>query len=200
MSWNVAGRGLEMCSCKVFCPCFFGPEGEPDKGWCSGLFAFDIRKGESDGVDLTGVKLVLFADWPSNFFHGQGKARLYIDAGADDQQRRELEAIFGGKKDGFLSALWDAVIAEWLPAQTAEIELEWNGAPSLKLNGLGRGTLAPLDNGAGQPATISGTAAQAALQIDSMNIARPEESEWADPDLRRWRAEDGVLFDFNWSS
>lgn len=200
MSWNVAGRGLEMCSCKMFCPCWFGPEGEPDEGWCSGLFAFDIRKGESDGVGLAGAKVVLIADWPANFFHGQGKARLYIDAGASDEQRQELGGIFGGKKEGFLSALWDTVITEWLQAQTAGIELKWNGGPSLRLDGLGRATLEPLEDGSGQPSAISGTAGQAAIHIDSMNIARPENSEWADPDLRRWRAEDGVLYDFDWSS
>lgn len=200
MSWKIAGRGLEMCSCKVFCPCWFGPEGEPDQGWCSGLFAFDIRDGESDGVDLAGGKVVLLADWPGNFFHGQGKARLYIDSNASDHQRPQLEGIFGGKKEGFFSALWDAVVSEWLPAQSAEIGLEWDGNPSLRLNGLGRGTLKRLEDGAGKDAAISGTAGQAALHIESMQIGRPEDSEWSDPELRRWRAEDGVVFDFDWSS
>lgn len=200
MSWSVSGRGLEMCSCKIFCPCWFGPEGEPDQGWCSGLFAFDIRKGESNGVNLANGKVILIADWPANFFHGNGKARLYLDAGAEKQQRQELDGIFGGKREGFLSALWDAVISEWLPAKTAKMELKWNGNPSIQLNGLGRSMLKPVKSDSGQIATISGTAGQAALHVESMDIAVPEGSEWTDPDLRRWSAEDGVLYDFNWSS
>lgn len=200
MSWNITGRGLELCSCKAFCPCWLGPEGEPDEGWCSGLFAFDINRGESEGVDLAGTRAALIADWPANFFHGQGKARVYVDTGAGGDQRRELEGIFGGKKEGFLSALWDAVISEWLPAQSAGIEIDWNGRPSVRLDGLGEATLEPIKDEAGKPTMISGAPAQAALRIDSMNIARPAENAWTDPDLRRWQAADGVLFDFDWSS
>ena len=30
MAWQVTGRSMEMCNCKQFCPCWLGPEGEPD--------------------------------------------------------------------------------------------------------------------------------------------------------------------------
>ena len=200
MTWQISGRGMEMCSCKMFCPCWLGPEGEPDQGWCSGLFGFDVEQGSSDGVDLGGTNAVLIADWPGNFFGGQGTARLYIGDTASDDQRRELEEIFGGKKEGFLSALWGAVIAEWLPAQSAKINIGWNGNSLLAVDGLGQATLEPLADGAGKPTVISGAAAQAALNIDSMNIAAPRDSRWNDPGLRDWRPADGVLYDFNWSS
>jgi hypothetical protein len=87
---------MEMCSCKMFCPCWLGPEGEPDEGWCGGAFAYDIREGSSDGVDLGGTRAVMMAHWPANFFHGQGKARIYVDEGANDDQARELEGILSG--------------------------------------------------------------------------------------------------------
>ena len=32
MSWKVSGRSIELCSCKMLCPCWLGPDGEPDKG------------------------------------------------------------------------------------------------------------------------------------------------------------------------
>ncbi len=72
MAWQVTGRSMEMCNCKQFCPCWLGPEGEPDEGWCAGIFAFDVQQGNSDGVDLGGTKGVLISEWPGNFFAGHG--------------------------------------------------------------------------------------------------------------------------------
>jgi hypothetical protein len=190
---------MEMCSCKQFCPCWLGPEGEPDQGWCSGVFAFDVRQGSSEGVDLGGTRTALLVSWPGNFFAGQGTARLYLDA-ANDEQRRELEGIFGGTKEGFLSGLWGAVIDEWLPVQSAKVELGWDESPTIAVNGMGQAALQPLTNGAGQPTTISGAMAQGAMHIDSMQLAGIKESQFSDPGMRGWQAEDGVLFDFDWSS
>jgi hypothetical protein len=51
MAWNVSGQSLELCSCKLLCPCWLGPEGAPDQGWCAGAFAFDISTGNSDGCE-----------------------------------------------------------------------------------------------------------------------------------------------------
>ena len=98
MAWQLSGRSMELCSCKMLCPCWLGPEGTPDEGWCAGAFGFDIQSGSSDGVDLGGTKVALAAEWPGNFFGGNGTARLYIGDSASDAQRRELEAIFSGKR------------------------------------------------------------------------------------------------------
>ena len=200
MAWQITGRSMEMCSCKQFCPCWLGPEGEPDEGWCAGFFVFDIQQGNSDGVDLGGTKSVLISDWPGNFFAGHGKARLYLDEAASEDQRRELEGIFGGKKEGFFSALWDAVIDEWLPSQVAKINLGWDGEPSVGVEAVGSATLQPLTDGAGRKTKISGALAQEAFHIDSMQLAGIKESQWTDSGLRSWQAKDGVLYDFNWSS
>ena len=65
MAWNVSGRSVELCNCEMMCPCWLGPEKEPDKGWCAGAFAWDIQAGESNGVDLGGTKVAFRADWPN---------------------------------------------------------------------------------------------------------------------------------------
>src|SRR5262249_19885483 len=49
MAWQLSGRSVELCSCKMFCPCWLGPEGQPDQGWCGSALAFDIQRGSSDG-------------------------------------------------------------------------------------------------------------------------------------------------------
>ena len=105
MSWQLTGRSMELCSCKMLCPCWLGPEGTPDEGWCGGALGFDIQRGNSDGIDLGGTKIALTAEWPGNFFGGQGTARLYIGDNASAEQRRELEAIFSGKKGGLFEGL-----------------------------------------------------------------------------------------------
>jgi len=108
MAWHISGKSTELCSCKMMCPCWLGPEGEPDQEWCSAAFGFEIEKGQSDGVDLSGTRVALAADWPGNFFLGNGTGRLYLDARATKQQHAELEAIFSGsgfrRRDSQLAA------------------------------------------------------------------------------------------------
>lgn len=200
MPWQVSGRSMELCSCKMFCPCWLGPDGEPDEEWCAGVFGFDVQQGSSDGVDLGGTRVALVADWPGNFFAGQGKARLYIDEGASDDQRRELEAIFTGNKGGHLEGLWGAVIEAWLPTRVSKVEIGWGETPSVTVNGIGQATMQPITNGAGQATQVTGAAAQAGLQFESMDLASSKGSQWSDPDLRRWEGDSGTLHAFNWSA
>ncbi len=199
MAWEISGKGMEMCNCKQFCPCWLGPEGEPDEGWCGGFFGFEVQQGTSEGVDLGGTRVALIAEWPGNFFGGKGTARVYIDETASDDQRRELEEILGGKKEGFLSGLWDAVIDEWLPAQTAKVDIGWGEKPSVTVDGLGQATLEPVTDGAGKSTVISGAMAQTGLHIETMNLATLRDGRWNDPGLKDWQPADGELYDFNWS-
>ena len=133
MGWQLSGRSVELCSCKMLCPCWLGPEGTPDQGWCGGTLGFDIQRGNSDGIDLDGAKVAFTAEWPGNFFGGQGTARLYIGDSANAEQRRELEAIFSGKKGGLFEGLWGAVISNWLPSETTTIEIGWGDSPFLRV-------------------------------------------------------------------
>ncbi len=200
MSWQVSGRSMELCSCKAFCPCWLGPEGEPDQEWCSAIFGFDVEAGSSDGIDLAGTKVVFMAHWPANFFSGNGSARLYIDEAANSDQQRELEAIFSGQKGGLLEGLWGAVLGTWHPVKIAKVDIDWGDAPKVTVDGVGEATLQPFQDGAGKSATLSGAAAQAAFQIDSMVLAKGKASSWSDPDLGSWEGDSGTLHRFNWAA
>lgn len=199
MSWKISGQSMEFCSCKMFCPCWLGPEGEPDQGWCAAALGFDISEGISEGVDLAGTSVVLTASWPGNFFEGNGKARLYLDENATEDQRRELEAIFTGKRGGVLEPLWGAVISDWLPTRTTAVRIGWGDAPSVEVGDVGRARLRPLEDGAGQRTTIRGAPAQSAFQFETMDLASGSDSHWSDPDLREWRGDSGTLHRFDWS-
>lgn len=84
---------------------------------------YEIKQGAIDGLDVSGCNAVLAAEWPGNFFGGNGTARLYLDAKASEEQRQALEAVFSGKKGGLFEGLLGAVISRWLPAKTAPIEI-----------------------------------------------------------------------------
>ncbi len=199
MAWRVAGQMHELCSCKFLCPCWFGPA-EPDQGWCSGAIVFDVRDGNSDGVDLSGRTVVLLADWPGDFWAGNGTVRLYLDERATPEQRRALEAIFSGRQGGPMEAVSAAVISKWLPAQTAAIEVNWGDTTTATVGEVGQITSQRLKNEAGQPATVQGAAAMAAFQLERLEVARTAGSRWADPEMRRWDADSGTMGAFDWSA
>jgi hypothetical protein len=199
MTWHVTGNMIEFCSCKLLCPCWLGPA-QPDQGWCSGAIVFDIQQGNADGVDLSGAKVVFAADWPGDFWAGNGTARLYLDAATNAAQRRELEAIFGGRKGGLLEPLFSAVITRWLPAQTAPITLQQGATLAITVGSVGHVTIQPLQDQAGQPTTVQGAAAQAAFQSASMQLASSQGSRWSDPELRQWEGDSSTLHTFTWSA
>ena len=198
MAWKVSGQSLELCNCNLLCPCWLGPEGPPDQGWCAGAFAFDIREGNSDGVDLAGTRVVLTGEWPGNFFAGNGILRVYVDEASSDEQRRELEGIFGGNKGGHLAALWDAVMDKRLPARTEKIDIQWGDSPRVTVGSIGEARLQPIKDPVGKRTSVQGAAAQAGFQIDSMDLATSKGSRWADPDMRPWEGDSGTLHQFNW--
>lgn len=200
MSWQVSGRSMELCSCKSFCPCWLGPEGEPDQEWCASIFGWEVESGNSDGVELAGAKVVFVAHWPGNFFAGNGSARLYLDESVSADQQRELEGIFSGKKGGVLEGLWGAVVSSWHPAKIAKIELDLGDTPRVRVEGLGEAALKPFKDDAGNSATLSGAAAMAALEMDSMVLANGTESSFSDPDLGNWQGDSGTLHSFDWAA
>lgn len=199
MSWRIEGQSFEFCSCKMFCPCWLGPA-EPDQGWCSGVFMFDIQQGSSDGVDLAGCKAAVAFDWPGDFWSGQGTARLYIDQATSGDQRREVEAIFSGQKGGHLETVLSQVVSKVLTTQIVKIDLEWGDNPSLTVGSIGEVTLQPLKDETGRPATVEGAAAAAAFQLPSLRLASSKGSRWSDPEMRAWEGDSGTLHSFSWSA
>lgn len=198
MAWRMTGRSIELCSCKLFCPCWLGPA-QPDQGWCSGAFALDIQEGNSDGVNLGGTKAVFVADWPGDFWAGQGTVRLYIDEAATAEQRRELEAILSGKKGGLWAAV-SALVTRWVPTQVTKVEIQWGETLAVTVGTVGQATVQPLKDQAGRPTTVQGAAAMAAFELERMDLASAKGSRWSDPELRQWEGDSGTIHAFSWSA
>ncbi len=200
MAWEIAGRSMELCNCKMLCPCWLGPEIQPDEGWCGADFGFELGRGNSAGVDLSGTKVAMMFQWEANFFEGNGKARVYLDAAASDEQRGALEKIFGGRDGGPLEPLFGAVIAEWLPSEVVTLDIDWGESPTLRVGDVGEASLKRLKDATGQATRVTGSAAQAGFQLPSIDLASSAGSRMSDPDLRSWEGSSGTLHEFDWKS
>src|ERR1051325_6076469 len=51
MAYRLEGRLLEVCDCRVLCPCWIGED--PDNGTCDSAMAYHFDAGQIEGVDVT---------------------------------------------------------------------------------------------------------------------------------------------------
>lgn len=197
MGWTLRGTWFESCSCKMVCRCNFGPA-EPDQGWCSGVLAFTVEAGESNGVDLAGTKLALHAELPGDFLGGIDKALLYLDQAASAEQRDELEAIFQGKRGG----VWEGVagtIAEFLPSKTVTVEVSGGESPRVKVGDVIDIALERMRTEDGKQAVVVNAPIAAGFAVDTMELATATGAA-SDPDLRAWETLGyGAAVPFDWS-
>ena len=202
MAWHLRGQLIETCSCNMFCPCWYTVQELMimDQGWCASAIAFRVRDGQSDGVELGDRTVVFAVDFPGpTLFDGNATARLYIDAGASDEQRRELEAIVSGQKGGPMAAL-APLISTWLPARAAQIDVADEGdAITVTVDNAGRVESRRLRDPQGEGFTLRGGGFVSALGMEEVDLA-PSGSRWTDPDLRQFESKSGARGDFIWSA
>ena len=197
MAWHMTGQLIEACSCKSACPCTLGPA-EPDQGWCSGALTFSIQRGESDGVNLAGRKVVWLVDLPEDFVSGNGTVRVYVDDGADANQTRELDAIFTGKKGGPGEVL-ASLVKTWLPTLQARIVIGGGDDPSVAVGDVGHVQLKRIADEKGRVAKLVNAPVLGAIQVETADLARSDGSRFADPKMRRWESGGhGSMSPFSW--
>src|ERR1043165_6553875 len=108
MAWSLTAEVIESCSCNMLCPCWFAVKELMvfDRDYCATPLLFRIRQGSAEGVDLAGIALVVAVDFPGpTLFDGNATARLYLSDSASEEQRKELEPIFQGKRGGPMEIL-----------------------------------------------------------------------------------------------
>jgi hypothetical protein len=162
------------------------------------VLAWDSTEGKSDGVDLADVKFAIVVDWPGNFHNGNGKGRLYVNSATSPDQLEELQAIFEGKKEGPVPALWGAVIDEWLPPSVGDISIDWD-QEKIAIANVGEATMKHLTDADGNPTHMYNSVSQVAVGIDRMDLMTVDGTPWSDPDLRTWNVADAVSFEFAWT-
>jgi hypothetical protein len=182
MPWQMTGSYIAPCSCNVGCPCALG-EMDGDKGWCSGILAFNITGGEVDGVDISDTRAVLIADWPRGFLAGDGTGRVYFDSAASDEQQAALEPVLTGQRGGVFEAL-GSLVTNILPAAQAPIEFsDMDGDIRVTVGDIGGGVHTPLRGPSGEPTRLLHAAA---AFRDDVVLGRGTGTHFHDPDLREW--------------
>ncbi|MCZ6814534.1 MAG: DUF1326 domain-containing protein [Alphaproteobacteria bacterium] len=131
MTYQLAGRMLEVCTCSTVCPCFVGEA--PDGGTCDVTVAWHMDKGTIEGVDVTGRTIAAIAHIPGKPLDGNWRAAVYIDDGASESQEAALLDVFTGKLGGPVADV-AKLIGEVVGVERVPITfIAQNGTGSLKI-------------------------------------------------------------------
>jgi len=126
MSWKVAGSYFETCSCDVVCPCTASLALGATHDYCRVVLVFNVKDGEVDGVDVSGLKVAAVAETPKVMSEGNWRLGVFIDADASDEQAEKLGGVFSGALGGPMAAL-GPLVAENLGVERAPIEVREEG-------------------------------------------------------------------------
>src|SRR2546429_691559 len=80
------------------CPC--SVNGGPTVGHCEGGWTWWIEAGKYGELDVSGLHLGLYADWPAAIHEGNGVATALVDERASDAQRTALAGMVVGDAGG----------------------------------------------------------------------------------------------------
>lgn len=173
-----------------------------DKGYCASQILFRIQNGGYNGVDLKGRDVVLALDFPGpTLFDGNGTARLYVDNGTEESQRKELEDIFQGRKGGPMQMI-SSFISKWLPTQSTRIDITDDGKNlTAAVGNFGKIKSEQLKNEAGRVMILQGAGFASAFQMEDETFAlAPSSSQWVDQDMpRQFTTRSGAVAKFNWN-
>jgi hypothetical protein len=136
MPYTIKGSYGAVCDCRLLCPCPIDglPTGEGDQ--CHGVLVFDVREGDLDGTDLSGVPFALYNHFPSNLTSGNWKVGIVVDEAASDEQAQAIERIVSGEEGGPF-AEFGPLIGEYVGMERAKVSLSGDDSPSGSVGGIG---------------------------------------------------------------
>jgi hypothetical protein len=126
MSWNIAGSYFETCSCDVICPCTASLTLGATRDRCNVTLIFNVKGGEVEDTDVSGLKIAVIADTPKVMSEGNWRLGVVIDAAASDQQAEKLGGVFSGALGGPMEAL-GPLVGENLGVERLPIEVDEDG-------------------------------------------------------------------------
>ena len=126
MSWNLKGSYVETCSCELMCPCNLSWDHGATYDFCRVTLVFNIRQGEIEGTDVSGLRVAVIADTPKVMTEGNWRLGMFIDDQATDEQADKLTAVFARQLGGHMGAL-APLVGEVLGVERASIEVVDDG-------------------------------------------------------------------------
>jgi hypothetical protein len=155
MAYHLEGRLLEVCDCRVLCPCRIGED--PDNGTCDSVLAYHFDAGMIDGVDVTGRTIAMVSHIPGNVLNGNFRVALYLDEGTSDPQQEALLNVYGGKLGGPVAEL-AKLIGEVISVERTPIRFDVNeGRGTLSIGQVSQAVLEPYKGPDGSTTTLSNT-------------------------------------------
>ena len=155
MAYHLEGRLLEVCDCRVLCPCWIGED--PDNGTCDSVLAYHFDKGTVDGIDVTGRTVAIVSHIPGNVLNGNFRIALYLDEGASDAQMEALVNVYSGKLGGPVAEL-AKLVGEVISVERTKIRFDVNeGSGILTVGDVSHAELEPYKGPDGSTTVLSNT-------------------------------------------
>jgi hypothetical protein len=155
VAYHLEGRLLEVCNCRVLCPCWIGED--PDYGTCDTIVAWRIDKGEVNGVDVSGRTIALLAHIPGNILEGNWRAAVYLDDKVSQKQEEAILGVYTGKLGGPVADL-AKLIGEVVSVEKVPIQFDVQGGKgTLKVGNAGYAELEPYKSSSGKTTTLADT-------------------------------------------
>ena len=155
MSYQLAGRLLEVCNCRVLCPCWIGED--PDYGTCDTIVAWHFDEGRIGDVDVSGHTVALIAHVPGNILEGNWRAAVYLDDKVSPEQEAAILDVYTGKLGGPVGELVK-LVGEVVSVQKVPISFEVRGGSgTIRIGNDGYAELEPYRNASGATTTLADT-------------------------------------------
>ena len=155
MAYRLQGSLLEVCTCKILCPCWVGED--PDLGDCKSAMAWHFDQGTIDGVDVGGLTIGLATFIPGNVLDGNWRVTMFIDDRATDDQAEAMQAVYSGAKGGpivdLIQLVGEVTSVERVPIVFEVVE----GKGTLKLGDVAQAELEPYRSATGEVTTLTNT-------------------------------------------
>ncbi len=126
MAWNLKGSYAETCSCDLMCPCNLSFDHGATYDFCRATLVFNIRSGDVEGTDVSGLKTCVIIDTPKVMTDGNWRVGMFVDESASDEQFDKLTAVFGGQLGGPMAGI-APLVGEMLGVERAPIEFVDDG-------------------------------------------------------------------------
>jgi hypothetical protein len=126
MPWKLSGSYFETCSCDVICPCTASLSLGATRDRCQVVLVFNVRQGEVDGTDVSGLTVAAVCDTPKVMSDGNWRMGVVIDGAASDEQAEKLGSVFSGALGGPMEAL-GPLVGENLGVERLPIEVHEDG-------------------------------------------------------------------------
>jgi hypothetical protein len=155
MSYQLAGRLLEVCNCRVLCPCWIGED--PDYGTCDTIIAWHFDEGRIGDVDVSGHTVALIAHVPGNILEGNWRAAVYLDDKVSPEQEAAILDVYTGKLGGPVGELVK-LVGEVVSVQKVPLSFEVRGGSgTIRIGNDGYAELEPYRNASGATTTLADT-------------------------------------------